>query len=70
MICTDMMKVDNAMSAEGQKSLKQIDQVKIEEKAKIRRRTNPEEANIRKRQKYGGVKNQEEAIGKSGGGKK
>ena len=44
--------------------------MKIEEKAKIRRRTNPEEANIRKRQKYGGVKNQEEAIGKSGGGKK
>jgi len=33
-----MMKVDNAMSAEGQKSLKQIDQVKIEEEAKIRRR--------------------------------
>ena len=44
--------------------------MKIEEKAKIRRRKNPEEANIRKRQKYGGVKNQEEAIGKSGGGKK
>ena len=61
--------------------------MKIEEKAKIRRRKNPEEANIRKRQKcrkgtiqrkakiwrrqkYGGVKNQEEAIAKSGGGKK
>jgi len=34
--------------------------VKIEEKAKIRRRTNPEEANIRKRQKFREGQNSEE----------